>query len=132
MPLRHFMYRMTVSDFNNDGIDDIFSGSMGVIKRVKNVGNIQDFEPHVLLLSDGKGKLRDASSQIEGQEKGGLVVNATFAHTSASGDINCDGDIDIYAGGILLVNDGNGNFINDTKRLQKMLVLKHLLQKEHL
>lgn len=124
MPLRHFMYRMTVSDFNNDGIDDIFSGSMGVIKRVKNIGNIHDYEPHVLLLSDGKGKLRDASNQIEGQEKGGLAMNATFAHTSTSGDIDCDGDIDIYAGGILLINDGNGNFTNDTKRLPKNVSFK--------
>ena len=117
-------HNVELGDFNNDGIDDIFSGSMGVIKRIKNIGNIHDYEPHVLLLSDGKGKLRDASNQIEGQEKGGLAMNATFAHTSSSGDIDCDGDIDIYAGGILLINDGNGNFTNDTKRLPKNVSFK--------
>ena len=117
MPLRHMLYRIVVSDFNNDGTDDIFSGSMGVIKRIKNVGMLSDYEPHVLLLSDGNGKLRDASHLIAGQAQGGLATNATFAHTSSSGDIDCDGDSDIYAGGILFVNDGNGNFENHSKSL---------------
>lgn len=117
MPLRHFMYRLVVADFNGDGVDDVFSGSMGVIKRVKNIGMISDYEPHVLLLSDGNGQLYDASHQIEGQEYGGLARGASFAHTSSAGDVNCDGIPDIYAGGILLINDGEGRFENHTRDL---------------
>ena len=117
MPLRHFMYRMAVADYNGDGVDDIFSGTMGVIKRIKDDGMISDFEPHVLLLSDGNGAVYDASHQIEGQEFGGLTHQAGFAHTSSVGDINCDGTPDIYAGGILLINDGTGHFSNQTDDL---------------
>ena len=121
MPLRHMLYRMTVNDFNGDGIDDIFAGSMGVIKRIKNTGSIADFEPHVLLLSDGDGKLVDSSKLIEGQEDGGLAVGASFSHTSSSGDIDCDGDDDIYSGGILLLNNGEGRFLNKKDALPRQL-----------
>ena len=121
MPLRHMLYRMTVNDFNGDGVDDIFAGSMGVIKRIKNTGSITDFEPHVLLLSDGNGKLVDSSKLIEGQEDGGLAVGASFSHTSSSGDIDCDGDYDIYSGGILFLNNGEGRFLNKKDVLPRQL-----------
>ena len=117
VPLRHFSYRINVDDFNNDGVDDIFAGSMGVIQRIKNQGMISDMEPHILLLSDGTGKLRDASHQIAGQELGGLAYKGGFAHTNSSGDVNCDGNSDIYAGGIMLINDGAGHFTNETHQL---------------
>ena len=121
MPLRHMAYRMEVKDFNGDGVDDLFSGSMGVIKRIKDVGNISDFEPFILLLSNGKGGVFDASDQIQGQQNGGLIENAGFAHDAASGDVNCDGYPDIYAGGMLLLNDGKGYFANATSQLPDML-----------
>lgn len=123
MPLRHMLYRMEVKDFNGDGVDDLFTGSMGVIKRVKNVGTISDFEPYTLLLSNGKGGVFDASDQIQGQENEGLIRSGGFAHDAASGDVNCDGHPDIYAGRMLLLNDGKGFFTNATGQLPDILGL---------
>ena len=75
VPLRHMLYRMTVNDFNNDGRDDLFVGSMGVIMRVKNQSEnlVVDYEPNLLLLSTQNGQMEDASHLIEGQENGGMI-----------------------------------------------------------
>jgi hypothetical protein len=117
VPLRHMLYKMTVNDFNNDGRDDLFAGSMGVIKRLKNKGYIGDYEPTLLLLSTKDGKMEDASHLIEGQENGGLIKNYTFSHSTTSGDVNCDGNIDIYSGNALLIGDGTGRFTHQSKVL---------------
>ena len=119
MPLRHMLYRMEVKDFNGDGVDDLFAGSMGVMMRVKDSDILGDFEPYILLLSDGAGGIYDASHQIQGQENGGLITGGGFAHDAAAGDINCDGYPDIYAGRKLLINDGVGNFSNATNQLPR-------------
>ena len=116
LPIRHFLYRMTVNDFNSDGRDDLFVGSMGVIMRVKGQEHsLSDYEPNLLLLSTNDGKMMDASNLIEGQENGGMIENYTFSHATNSGDINCDGNIDIYSGNALLVGDGTGRFAHQSK-----------------
>ncbi len=118
VPLRHFLYRMVVNDFNSDGRDDLFVGSMGVIMRVKGQErNLSDYEPNLLLLSTKDGKMEDASHLIEGQENGGMIKNYTFSHSTTSGDINCDGFIDIYTGNALLIGDGTGRFTHQSKDL---------------
>ena len=40
----------------------------------------------------------------------------SFGHEIAAGDVD-DGDIDIFTGKILLINDGSGNFSNRTNLL---------------
>ena len=117
VPLRHMLYRMTVNDFNNDGRDDLFVGSMGVIERIKDKGMINDFEPNLLLLSTQNGQMEDASNLIEGQENGGMIKDYKFSHSTTSGDINCDGYIDIYTGNALLIGDGTGRFTHQSKDL---------------
>jgi hypothetical protein len=118
VPLRHMLYRMTVNDFNSDGRDDLFAGSMGVIMRVKGQKrNLNDFEPNLLLLSTQNGQMEDASHLIEGQENGGMIKDYSFSHATTSGDINCDGFSDIYTGNILLVGDGTGRFLNKSRDL---------------
>jgi hypothetical protein len=118
IPLRHKLYRPTVNDFNNDGRDDLFVGSMGVIMRVKGQKkNLVDFEPNLLLLSTKNGQMEDASHLIEGQENGGMIKDYGFSHSTTSGDINCDGFNDIYTGNVLLINDGTGKFANKSKDL---------------
>ena len=118
VPLRHMLYRMVVDDFNSDGRDDLFVGSMGVIMRVKDQQHsLNDFEPNLLLLSTQNGQMEDASHLIEGQENGGMIENYTFSHATSSGDINCDGFNDIYTGNALLIGDGTGKFINKSNDL---------------
>ena len=107
VPLRHMLYRMTVNDFNSDGRDDLFVGSMGVIMRVKGqTRSLVDTEPNLLLLSTKDGKMEDASHLIEGQENGGMIKDYGFSHATSSGDVNCDGFVDIYTGNVLLICDG--------------------------
>ena len=94
------------ADFNGDGWTDVFFANHGY-----------DMSPgpgelNTLLLSNGAGKLVDSPGNIHN------VVG--FTHSAAAGDVDCDGDIDIYVGTIgspatlvpnyLLINDGAGNF----------------------
>ena len=103
-------YRLAVEDFNGDGIDDIFAGSMGLQYRDPDYSNnfIEPY-PDLLLLSDTNGKFYDASSNIDDQNDGNGKL-CGFSHDASAGDFDNDGDIDIYACNILLVNDGLGFF----------------------
>ena len=110
-PPRHpFAYRTVAADFNNDGIDDIFSSSMGIQYRSQDYSeNYINPYPHLLLLSNTEGKFEDKSNQIEDLNNGmGQLCN--FAHDASAGDPDSDGDIDIFACNILNINDGEGNF----------------------
>ncbi len=109
-PKHPFAYRLLVEDFNGDGLDDIFSGSMGIQYRDPDYSqNFINPYPHLLLLSNNEGKLENKSSQIEDTNNGqGQICN--FAHDASSGDPDGDGDLDIFACNILNINDGLGNF----------------------
>ena len=110
-PDHPFAYRMIAADFNNDGIDDIFAGSMGIQYRSSDYSeNYINPHPHLLLLSNSEKKFEDASHKIEDRNNGnGQLCN--FAHDASAGDPDGDGDTDVYACNILNINDGNGNFV---------------------
>jgi len=110
-PDHPFAYRMIAADFNNDGIDDIFAGSMGIQYRSSDYSeNYIKPHPHLLLLSNSEKKFEDASHKIEDRNNGnGQLCN--FAHDASAGDPDGDGDTDVYACNILNINDGNGNFV---------------------
>lgn len=105
-----FAYRLVIEDFNFDGVDDIFAGSMG--KHVRYEDSSQDYiapYPHLLLLSSVDGKFEDKSENIE------YVIDnnnnhCNFAHDASGGDIDGDGDKDIYACNMLYLNNGLGKF----------------------
>ena len=104
-------YRLAIADFNNDGIDDIFVGSMGLQYRDPDSAN--DFilpYPDLLLLSDSSGRFSDASANIDDQNNGNGKI-CGFSHDASTGDFDNDGDYDIFACNLLLVNDGLGNFV---------------------
>ena len=104
-----FAYRTLAADFNGDGIDDIFSGSMGIQYRGEDYSdNYINYYPHLLMLSNSSGKFVNASENIEhlNDERG----QCGFAHDASYGDPDGDGDLDIYACNILNINDGEGNF----------------------
>lgn len=97
--------RVIVEDFNGDGWDDIFIADHGY-----------DLEPfpgaqNTLLLSTGDGRLRNATLD--------LPQVSDFTHSAAAGDVDNDGDIDLYIGNqwagsgvppYFLQNDGTGRF----------------------
>lgn len=116
---RFFAYRTAVTDFNMDGKSDIVAASMGLIKRNPEGTYTTKFEPIPLALSTPNGTLRNASNQIEGQEKGGLPTDFSFGHDLSAGDVNGDGFPDIYTGKLLLTNDGKGNFKNSSEQLPR-------------
>ena len=97
--------QMLIADFNEDGRADIFIADHG-----------QDTDPfpgyqNTLVLSSPGGKLIDAT--------GNLPQQMDFTHSAAFGDIEGDGDLDLYVGNLyggdgsppqVWVNDGSGVF----------------------
>jgi hypothetical protein len=107
-PKHPFAYRLVIDDLNGDGLDDIFAGSMGLsVKQDKRWGI--DPYPHFLLLSNTLGKYEESSANIN-DENNGLGQLCRFAHDASGGDPDGDGDIDLFACNMLLVNDGEGIF----------------------
>jgi len=109
-PTHPFAYRILAEDFNGDGADDIFAGSMGRQYRSEDYSEnyIRPY-PHLLLLSGIDGKLKESASNITDDNNGEGML-CSFAHDASAGDPDGDGDIDIYACNVLLINDGNANF----------------------
>ena len=111
-----FGYRVAVEDFNGDGRDDFVVGMMGTGSQEPH--NFGEFvaERHIVYLSGKDGKLHDGSNGIEGQEDGAVAPGMDLAHDLATGDIDGDGDIDIWMAGRLFENSGLGTFKITTVR----------------
>jgi len=91
---------------------------MGVIQRLPGQDPYTRWERIPLMFGLGNGEFYDASTNIEGQEDGvSPPLGHSFGHDLDIGDVDGDGDIDIFTGKILLINDGSGNFSNKTSEL---------------
>lgn len=103
-------YHIEVADFNSDGVDDAFIGSFGVpILREDNTNFWVEY-PHLALISN-EGTHREVyfSQSAPEAEEYPALKNA-FAHDASSGDVDGDGDVDVFMNGVMYFNDGEGNF----------------------
>jgi len=107
---------IAVSDLNGDGNPDIFIVSHGYDEAPF------PGEQNILLLSTQNGTLLDKTAALPQQND--------FSHSVAIGDVDGDGNRDIYVGNIygqnnilpyLLLNDGDGGFTLNTNRLPDSL-----------
>ena len=118
----HHPYRTIVADFNGDGYDDFVSVGSGVSVVSPDGNGLNIWQRIPLMINTGDGKFIDSSTNIEGQEDGfSPVEGMDYGHHISVGDVDGDGDIDIYAASALLINDGNGNFTNKINELPSSL-----------
>ncbi|MDA9037476.1 T9SS type A sorting domain-containing protein [Flavobacteriaceae bacterium] len=123
----HHAYKPKTEDFNNDGYPDFVAASMSLLTTplLEDGSNecSYEFTPDriPLLLSNGEGKYIDGSNNLEGQSNSERIEGFEFSHEVSTGDINGDGYPDIFSGGYLFLNDGTGNFSNQTDQLPDFL-----------
>ncbi|MFY8142611.1 MAG: FG-GAP-like repeat-containing protein [Caulobacter sp.] len=109
--------RFAVGDLNGDGIDDIVQASEGLNQRNTDGTYTTKYDPIVMLLSAAGGKLVNGTAKIQGQENGGPAVGYGVGHEISLGDVDGDGDLDLFSGRILFLNDGKANFTNAANAL---------------
>ena len=113
-----------IADFNGDGHDDIYLASGGV--------DVSSYSPILydhLLFNDGHGGFTLSDQKLP-NEKSNISTS-----TVTSSDIDGDGDIDLFIGervkigrygapcsSYILLNDGQGNFSDQTEELLPELV----------
>ena len=109
-----------IADYNDDDKNDMFVACQGW-DNIESAG-----EQNILMLSTTDNKLSDVSTTS-------LPVQNDNSHGAAHGDIDKDGDLDIfvinsYGGGTInsyfLINDGSGTFTmdNSTTRISQSLI----------
>ena len=103
-------YRVVVEDFNKDGIDDAFIGSFGIPTMLENNTNAWLQYPHLVLMSNGEKHINKLVLQNEAEHQENPVTTNNFAHDASMGDVDGDGDIDVFMNAVLYFNDGNGEF----------------------
>jgi hypothetical protein len=108
IPTAEWPRQALIEDFNGDGRPDIFIGDTGLDQP--------PFPGHLnyLALSTPGGRLVDARAN--------LPPEVVYFHSAAAGDVDADGDKDLFLGDLgtpirLLLNDGTGRFTTASGRL---------------
>lgn len=108
MPVATHTRKSIVSDFNNDGLKDIFVFDHG-FDSFPFPGN----QPK-LILQNSVGSFTWSK----------LSDQTGFHHGGSAGDIDNDGDVDIFVGGFdpfFFINDGNANFTKVDNRFDNSI-----------
>lgn len=107
--------QVEVGDMNGDDLPDVFAVQHGY-------DTSPDGAPELLFLTQGDGTMKEvAMDRLHPYE------TTVYSHASAGGDIDCDGDMDVFSGSgggaygaqanHLYVNDGAGEFTAEDDRL---------------
>jgi len=112
-----------VADFNGDGLEDLYWSDSGYDELGVKIFGAQER----LFIQQDNGSLLDVTSTH-------LPEMILASHSTCSSDIDNDGDIDIYAGGLgdprILVNDGTGVF-NESNDLLPLNLISAAWIQEH-
>ncbi|TLP75913.1 VCBS repeat-containing protein [Maribacter sp. ACAM166] len=119
----YFDTDIAVFDANADGFLDVYIASGGYHNFSKNDSRLQDR----IYIGNGKGSFSKSKSALP-------TMNVSTGTVKFS-DINNDSHLDLFVGGysipgrypetprsFILINDGNGNFIDKTNEIQPTLV----------
>ncbi|MES2153236.1 MAG: FG-GAP-like repeat-containing protein [Pseudomonadota bacterium] len=114
-PLSYVVPRITVADFNGDGIDDIFGANFGV-----------DLPPFL----GGQNQLFISHAGVLLNESALLPQRLSLGHGVSVGDVDGDGDLDMLVNSLdngsghstdLYLNDGQGHLVVSNSRLPAAL-----------
>ena len=110
-PVKHFLYRLGVADFNLDGISDTAMSAMGSINR--NSGTNQtDFQTPVVVYGSVKNQFNwvDSYGNFSVQNLATKTQGYTFGHSIAIGDFNGDHYPDWFSNWYAFYNNRTGGF----------------------
>ncbi|MFM9992477.1 MAG: FG-GAP-like repeat-containing protein [Burkholderiaceae bacterium] len=119
----HQAYRTFSANLNGDGIDDFVTGAMidPIWGDASHTAITYGSEPSLAVLGSSSGRFTDVSDKLEGQTLSTGLLNSSFDHATAVGDLNKDGIDDIYSGDNLWISNGLGAWLDKTTIINKFV-----------
>lgn len=110
-PVKHFLYRLGVADFNQDGISDLALSAMGSVNR-NLAGDQSVFQSPEVIFGNSSNTFNwiDTFSNFSVQNLSNNVRGYTYGHSIAVGDFNGDHYPDWFSNWYVFINNKNTGF----------------------